>query len=136
MGTKLVTVEVTNVDEPGVVTLSARQPMAGVLLTATLTDPDGATSNAEWQWQKGSSNISGANHGETYTPVDLDMRLLSTGDGYIQGPGEPARIPRGQMSGRTMLCCGPHPVTMLLSSLMTKTLSCPNDQEDARKGSG
>ena len=30
MGTKPVTVEVTNVDEPGVVTLSARQPMAGV----------------------------------------------------------------------------------------------------------
>ena len=45
MGTKPVTVEVTNVDEPGVVTLSARQPMAGVLLTATLTDPDGATTN-------------------------------------------------------------------------------------------
>ena len=41
MGTKPVTVEVTNVDEPGVVTLSARQPMAGVLLTATITDPDG-----------------------------------------------------------------------------------------------
>ena len=34
MGTKPVTVEVTNVDEPGVVTLSARQPMAGVPLTA------------------------------------------------------------------------------------------------------
>ena len=46
MGTKPVTVTVTNVDEPGVVTLSARQPMAGVLLTATLTDPDGdMTSN-------------------------------------------------------------------------------------------
>ena len=71
MGTKPVTVEVTNVDEPGVVTLSARQPMAGVLLTATLTDPDGTTTNVEWQWQKGSSNISGANLG-TYTPVDSD----------------------------------------------------------------
>ena len=71
MGTKMVEVMVTNVDEPGVVTLSARQPMAGVLLTATITDPDGDPSNFEWQWQKGSSNISGANM-ETYTPLDSD----------------------------------------------------------------
>ena len=65
MGTKPVTVEVTNVDEPGVVTLSARQPMAGVRLTATITDPDGDPSNIEWQWQKGSSNIPNADS-ETY----------------------------------------------------------------------
>ena len=71
MGTKMVEVMVTNVDEPGVVTLSARQPMAGVLLTANITDPDGAIRNPEWQWQKGSSNISGANM-ETYTPADSD----------------------------------------------------------------
>ena len=71
MGMKMVEVMVTNVDEPGVVTLSARQPMAGVMLTATITDPDGATSNPEWQWQKGSSNIPNADE-ETYTPVDSD----------------------------------------------------------------
>ena len=70
-GTEPVTVTVTNVDEPGVVTLSARQPMAGVLLTANITDPDGAIRNPEWQWQKGSSNIPGANM-KTYTPVDSD----------------------------------------------------------------
>ena len=72
MGTKPVTVEVTNVDEPGVVTLSARQPMAGVLLTTTITDPDGDPSNIEWQWQKGSSNIPNANN-ETYDPLDSDI---------------------------------------------------------------
>ena len=71
MGTKPVTVEVTNVDEPGVVTLSARQPMAGTLLTANFTDPDGLTTNPEWQWQKGNSNIPGANM-MTYTPADSD----------------------------------------------------------------
>ena len=80
MGTKPVTVEVTNVDEPGVVTLSARQPMAGVPLTATITDPDSVTTTnmtgsittgLEWQWQKGSSNIPNAD-GETYTPADTD----------------------------------------------------------------
>ena len=81
MGTKPVTVEVTNVDEPGVVTLSARQPMAGVLLTATITDPDSVTTDnmtgsittgVDWQWQKGSSNIPNAD-GETYTPADSDI---------------------------------------------------------------
>ena len=40
MDTKEVTVKVTNVDEPGLVTLSSRQPQAGVMLTAILTDPD------------------------------------------------------------------------------------------------
>ena len=80
MGTKPVTVEVTNVDEPGVVTVSARQPMAGVPLTATITDPDSVTTGnmtgsittgVDWQWQKGSSNIPNADEG-TYTPLDTD----------------------------------------------------------------
>ena len=80
MGTKPVTVEVTNVDEPGVVTLSARQPMAGVRLTATITDPDSVTTDnmtgsittgVDWQWQKGSSNIPNADEG-TYIPADTD----------------------------------------------------------------
>ena len=42
MDTQEVTVNVTNVDEPGMITLSSLQPQAGVELTATLTDPDGA----------------------------------------------------------------------------------------------
>ena len=113
---------VTNVDEPGVVTLSARQPMPGVVLTATLTDPDGATSNPEWQWQKGSSNIPNADHGDLH-PGRLGQRLLSTGDGYIQGPEER----QGYQEGRCPvgLCCvaDAHPITMILSSLRTRTLS-------------
>ena len=123
---------VTNVDEPGVVTLSARQPMAGVLLTATLTDPDGPTTNLEWQWQKGSSNISGAEYGDLH-PGGLGQRLLSTGDWLHTRTRRAATIPRGQMPGRTMLCCGPHPITMLLSSLLTRTLSMDGDQADAAR---
>ena len=38
-GEEMVTVEVTNVDEPGMVTLSALQPQAGTALTATNSDP-------------------------------------------------------------------------------------------------
>ena len=40
MGTKAVMVEVTNVEEPGKVTLSALRPQSATLFTATLTDPD------------------------------------------------------------------------------------------------
>ena len=36
-----VTINVTNVDEPGTVTLSSPQPQEGTELTASLTDPDG-----------------------------------------------------------------------------------------------
>ena len=42
-GMKMVEVMVTDVDEPGMVTLSALQPQAGTALTATITDPDGVT---------------------------------------------------------------------------------------------
>ena len=40
-GEKPITVKVTNMDEPGKVTLSARRPQFGVEFTATATDPDG-----------------------------------------------------------------------------------------------
>ena len=51
-----VTVEVTNVDETGTVTLSAEQPKQDVLLTATLADPDGITADSvDWQWATSTS---------------------------------------------------------------------------------
>ena len=52
VGMKMVTVEVTNVDEPGMVSLSALQPQSSVELTATHTDPDGGISDLKWQWAK------------------------------------------------------------------------------------
>ena len=47
-----VTVTVTNVNEDGVVTLSAVQPRIGVPITASLTDPDGDISDLTWLWSK------------------------------------------------------------------------------------
>ena len=44
-----VTIEVVNVDEPGVVTFDVA-PVADVEITATLTDPDGAVTAAQWSW--------------------------------------------------------------------------------------
>ena len=72
---KEVMVEVTNVDEDGTVTLSARRPLADVAFTAELTDPDGAATNPKWQWAKSMSkngsytDIDNA-EAATYTPTD------------------------------------------------------------------
>ena len=83
---KAVTVEVTNVDEDGMVTLSALQPESGTALTATLTDPDSlpdspddvvTTEDTTWQWARSSSksgsfaNIANATS-RSYSPVDGD----------------------------------------------------------------
>ena len=59
-----VTVNVTNVDEDGTVELSALRPQSATAFTATLSDPDGAVTNAKWQWSKSSSK-NGA-----YSPID------------------------------------------------------------------
>ena len=73
-----VTVTVTNVEEPGVVTLSPTSPEVGTPVNASLTDPDRLVSITSWAWHrstdKNSSNwtlIDGAT-GSAYTPVDDD----------------------------------------------------------------
>ena len=72
---KVVMVEVTNEDEDGTVTLSARRPLVGVVFTASLTDLDGAATNPKWQWAKSRSkngsyiDLDGA-EAFAYTPTD------------------------------------------------------------------
>ena len=72
-----VTVNVTNVNEPGKVTLSARRPQTDIEFTAGITDPDGGVVDIKWQWAKaGSKNgtyrdIEEAKS-EDYTPEDAD----------------------------------------------------------------
>ena len=60
MGYKKVVVEVTEVDEAGVITLSSLQPQVGAELTATLADQE-ASSPAEltWKWERSRSRASG-----------------------------------------------------------------------------
>ena len=80
-----VTVMVTNVDEPGVVTLMpATAPVVGTAVAATLVDPDGGVAGVTWQWYRVGAlgepmEITDAT-GETYTPVDGDVgtRLQAT----------------------------------------------------------
>ena len=54
-----VRVTVTDVEEPGTVTLTTLQPQAGIMITATLEDPDEGISGTEWQWSSSSSMSSG-----------------------------------------------------------------------------
>ena len=69
-----VTINVNDVEEPGTVSLSWKQPQVGTELEATLTDPDGQISGLAWQWAKSGSrsgtytDISGETS-DSYTPV-------------------------------------------------------------------
>ena len=92
---KAVTVEVTNVDEDGTVSLSTLQPQVGVAITATLADPDGVTaSTVTWRWYRGSSPITSATAGagavmSSYTPTTGDIgSTLRARAMYDDGEGE------------------------------------------------
>ena len=74
-----VEITVTDVDEPPVVELSTSNPRVGVVVTATLTDPNGIPTNESWQWQRADDpsspawvDISGATSA-TYTVVGDDL---------------------------------------------------------------
>ena len=77
VGTKKVSVEVTNVEELGKVTLSALRPQSSVMLTAT---PHPVTLTAAyqaltWQWAKAGSR----NGAYAVTSTDADIKQLRAG---------------------------------------------------------
>ena len=95
--TRVVTVTVDNIDEPGVVTQSNLQPEDGKTIAASLTDPDGIVSGPTWQWATTSSEsnppvendeIDGATSA-TYKPVagDVDGWLWAIAS-YTDGQGQ------------------------------------------------
>ena len=84
-----VTVNVTDVDEAGVISLSSVRPSKDSALTAMLDDPDGVTAGtALWQWERSTGRnawavINGAATA-SYTPVAADtntfLRVTATYD--------------------------------------------------------
>ena len=80
-----VTVTVTNVEEPGTVTLSAQEPQEEIPLAATLSDPDNVTTDTTmWQWARSRNGSSGWTdievdtetdnpNANVYTPVNDDV---------------------------------------------------------------
>ena len=75
--TASVTVNIIDVEEVGVVTLSADEPESGTALDATLEDGDGSVSGESWQWARSANgrtnwfNIAGETS-STYTPTEDD----------------------------------------------------------------
>ena len=61
--TLAVAVEITNADDPGVVTLSSTQPEVDEPIRATLTDQDGSVEHVRWSWLHFSSE-DGPRNGE------------------------------------------------------------------------
>ena len=57
-----VTIEVLNVDEDGVVTLTQLQPQVDTDLRASLDDPDGMVSVLTWEWEISSDNTNWGCH--------------------------------------------------------------------------
>ena len=72
-----VSVTVTDVEEDGVVTLSAEEPESGTPLDATLEDGDGSVSGEQWQWARSENgrtnwiNIADETF-SSYTPTEDD----------------------------------------------------------------
>ena len=99
---RTVVVNVTNVDEEGMVALTydRNQVRVGVAITAEEpVDPDGGVTSVEWQWETSSdgstgwSNIATGGRSAAYTPVDGDVgNFLRATASYTddQGPGKSA----------------------------------------------
>ena len=91
--TIIVTINVTNVDEDGTVSLSMTQPSARTQLTATLTDPDGGVTSESWQWAKADAKAGpytdiGGQTSASYTPPDGDVgKFLKATASYTDGHG-------------------------------------------------
>ena len=65
IGTVVVTVNVVNADDPGVVTPTQRQPQIGKEVVARLEDGDGGESRQSWQWYRNADSTLEADAQET-----------------------------------------------------------------------
>ena len=100
-----VTAQVTNRDDPGVVTLSPDSPRIGETVTATLTDEDGdivAAPGGAWYWRAVESGASASQDRSSATSTytawagALGKRLEASPPAYSDGLGDGKRA-----SGRT-----------------------------------
>ncbi len=92
-----VSIDVSNVDEAGTVSVSSERPKVGAALAASLSDPDGSLSDISWQWAASSDranwqDTAGASS-STYTPVDLDAdKYLRVTASYADGEGSGKQV--------------------------------------------
>ena len=96
-----VAVTVTNIDEPGVVTLSTPNPRLDTALTATLADPDTMSGTPTWLWERSTGPnawvvITAATSSQLFT-CGRRHRTLPAGHRNLQGRlrNRPKRRGRG-----------------------------------------
>ena len=85
-GELVITVTITNLEEPGAVTFDRERPILNLLLTATLEDPDGVVGAESWTWQRSTSGSGGWGEpiagavSNVFTPLaaDRDRYLRAT----------------------------------------------------------
>ena len=87
-----VEVTITDQDEAGTLTLSPTRPRQAELVTATLSDPDGVTGTATYEWERSAGRsawhvINGAT-AASYTPTAADAgHYLRVSTSYTDGHG-------------------------------------------------
>ena len=123
LGEVELTINVDNVNEPGMLVISPMQPQEGTELTAILTDEDNvAPGTGEWQWARGDSMTGTfadipSNSGDmTYRPTENDLgKYLRVTVEYVDRAGTGLQGPAGRVGlprcGRT-----PTPATRTPSS--------------------
>ena len=80
--TLTVQVTITDVDDPGTVTLSTDRPQAGTELTATLRDEDGIVGAVAWSQHYVRPDQVGGAVGEPFESTSPELRLSPTLGGY------------------------------------------------------
>ena len=96
-----ITITINNVEEPGWIVLSSRQPQIETPFTATIEDPDGGVTGTIWKWENSSNGSTGWNDAtgtgatsDSYTPVATDSgKYLRVTASYTDGhdPGNSAQ---------------------------------------------
>ena len=96
-----ITITINNVEEPGWIVLSSRQPQIETPFTATIEDPDGGVTGTIWKWENSSNGSTGWNDttgtgatSDSYTPVATDSgKYLRVTASYTDGhdPGNSAQ---------------------------------------------
>ncbi len=91
-----VTISVTDVEEPGVVSVSPTAPRVGTVIRARLSDPDGGVdpANIFWRWSISADGLQfslvagGVGAGAAYTPASADAgKYLKVSAGYADARG-------------------------------------------------
>ena len=104
-----VTVHVIDAEDPGTVTLNAREPQVGRTVVATLTDPDGGVTLGRWTWATSESTVDpdGDVTAECRDDTTNQIAAVSTWTNIIPDVSSGAYTPRRRT--QTRVCGRPRP---------------------------